>query len=45
VLVQPGFFYDFPSGAHVVLSLLTPEPDFEEGVRRLERAIRILLQG
>jgi hypothetical protein len=25
VLVQPGFFFDFPSGAHLVVSLLTPE--------------------
>jgi alanine-synthesizing transaminase len=34
VAVHPGFFYDFPSGAHLVLSLL-PEPrDFAEGVTR-----------
>lgn len=26
VVVHPGFFFDFPSGAHLVLSLL-PEPD------------------
>ncbi|HEY2410213.1 MAG TPA: pyridoxal phosphate-dependent aminotransferase [Polyangiaceae bacterium] len=35
VLVQPGFFYDFPNGQHVVLSTITPEADFREGVRRL----------
>ncbi len=35
VLVQPGFFYDFESEAFLVLSLLTPEPIFSEGLRRL----------
>jgi aspartate/methionine/tyrosine aminotransferase len=44
VLVQPGFFYDFPSGAHVVVSMLTPGPVFEEGSQRLWQAINRLLQ-
>jgi alanine-synthesizing transaminase len=35
VLVHPGYFYDFPSGSHLVLSLLTPEAEFREGVSRL----------
>ena len=35
VLVQPGFFYDFETEAYLVLSLLTPEDTFREGVRRL----------
>jgi alanine-synthesizing transaminase len=35
VIVQPGFFYDFEREAFLVLSLLTPPPVFEEGVRRL----------
>jgi hypothetical protein len=35
VLVQPGFFYDFESEAYLVLSLLTREADFMEGVERL----------
>ncbi len=35
VLVQPGFFYDFETEAFLVLSLLTPETDFREGIRRL----------
>jgi aspartate/methionine/tyrosine aminotransferase len=35
VLVQPGFFYDFPSEAFLVLSLLTLPETFREGVRRL----------
>lgn len=37
VLVQPGYFYDFESSGYVVLSLLTPEAVFQEGVRRLQR--------
>ena len=35
VVVQPGFFFDFESEAFLVLSLLTPEARFAEGVRRL----------
>jgi len=35
VLVQPGFFYDFETEPVLVLSLLTPEAEFSEGVRRL----------
>jgi alanine-synthesizing transaminase len=35
VLVQPGFFYDFDREAFLVLSLLTPEPIFNEGLSRL----------
>jgi alanine-synthesizing transaminase len=35
VHVQPGFFFDFPQEAYLVLSLLTPEATFAEGVRRL----------
>jgi aspartate/methionine/tyrosine aminotransferase len=35
VLVQPGFFYDFVGEAFVVVSLLTPEAEFFEGVSRL----------
>ena len=37
VLVQPGFFYDFPSEAFLVLSLLTPPAVFAEGAHRLLR--------
>ena len=37
VLVQPGYFYDFESEAFLVLSLLTPEAVFREGVERLLR--------
>ena len=35
VLVQPGFFYDFPGEGYVVVSLITPEQTFEEAMRRL----------
>ena len=35
VLVQPGFFYDFDREAFLVLSLLTPENVFAEGLARL----------
>ena len=35
VLVQPGFFYDFPSEAFLVASLITPNPVFREGMARL----------
>src|SRR5260370_39497711 len=35
VLVQPGFFYDFDHEAFLVLSFLTPEPIFSEGLSRL----------
>jgi aspartate/methionine/tyrosine aminotransferase len=35
VIVEPGHFFDFPSDGHLVLSLLTPEKVFTEGVRRI----------
>ena len=35
VLVQPGFFYDFESDAFLVVSLLTEEGMFREGLTRL----------
>jgi alanine-synthesizing transaminase len=35
VLVQPGYFFDFEREPHLVVSLLTPEATFAEGVRRL----------
>jgi aspartate/methionine/tyrosine aminotransferase len=39
VLVQPGYFYDFPREAYLVVSLLPPPAIFAEGVRRLAGAI------
>lgn len=37
VLVHPGFFFDFPHEAFLVVSLLPPVELFEEGILRLER--------
>lgn len=42
VLVHPGYFYDFPAGSHLVLSLLTPVDSFREGVSRLAARLRLL---
>jgi alanine-synthesizing transaminase len=39
VLVQPGYFFDMPSEPYAVVSLLTPEKTFAEGIRRLRTAI------
>ncbi len=35
VLVQPGHFYDFTSEGYLVISLITPETCFGEGISRL----------
>ena len=35
VLAHPGHFFDFPGEGFLVLSLITPEREFSEGVRRL----------
>jgi alanine-synthesizing transaminase len=35
VLVHPGYFFDFPSPAYLVLSLLAREEDFREGLERI----------
>jgi aspartate/methionine/tyrosine aminotransferase len=35
VIVHPGYFYDFPDGDFLVLSLLTPIATFREGISRL----------
>jgi aspartate/methionine/tyrosine aminotransferase len=35
VLVHPGFLFDFPHEAYLVLSTLTPPETFAEGARRL----------
>jgi alanine-synthesizing transaminase len=36
VLVHPGHFFDFPREGFVVLSLIAPEAEFQEGARRLQ---------
>jgi aspartate/methionine/tyrosine aminotransferase len=33
VLVHPGHFYDFPDEGYLVVSLLTPAGEFQEGIR------------
>jgi len=35
VLVHPGYFFDFPGEAYLVVSLLPPEDVFGEGIARL----------
>jgi len=39
VLVQPGWFYDFPDEAWVVVSLLTPPEAFSEGLREITQSL------
>jgi len=39
VLVHPGYFFDFPHEAFLVLSLLPPVSEFDEGVRRVLRRL------
>lgn len=37
VLVHPGSFYNFATEGFLVLSLITPRVEFEEGLRRLQQ--------
>ena len=37
ILVHPGYFFDFPGEAYVVVSLLPPEDVFDDAVERLIR--------
>ena len=39
VLVHPGHFFNFARDGFLVLSLITPEEQFQEGVRRLQNMI------
>src|SRR5262249_41806902 len=41
VLVPPGYFFDFPDEAYVVLSLLPPADRFAEAASRLARRARL----
>lgn len=34
VSVHPGHFYDFPQPGHLIVSLIVPEDEFAEGIRR-----------
>jgi alanine-synthesizing transaminase len=35
VYVHPGHFYDFPADGYLIVSLIAPESDFNEGIKRL----------
>lgn len=35
VYVHPGHFYDFPAEGYLIVSLICPEEEFAEGIRRL----------
>jgi alanine-synthesizing transaminase len=39
VLVHPGHFYDFPRDGYLVLSLITPEEQFADGISRILESI------
>jgi alanine-synthesizing transaminase len=39
VLVHPGYFFDFPREAYLVLSLLPPMEVFSEGIKQLVHAL------
>jgi alanine-synthesizing transaminase len=39
VYLHPGHYYDFPGDGYLVVSLITPEQDFSEGLRRVLSAI------
>jgi aspartate/methionine/tyrosine aminotransferase len=39
VIVQPGFLFDFDDAQTAVISLLAPEKDFAEGVRRILQSL------
>jgi aspartate/methionine/tyrosine aminotransferase len=41
VFVLPGYFYDFPHEAWLVLSLIVESPVFEEAVERLMAAVGV----
>jgi alanine-synthesizing transaminase len=41
LIVQPGYFFDM-QGTHLVLSLITPESRFDEGLGRLRSALDAL---
>ena len=45
VYVHPGYFFDFPDEAYVVLSLLTPEDVFSAGVERLVARVATQIAG
>jgi alanine-synthesizing transaminase len=45
VLVHPGHFYDFPSDGYLVLSLITSQVEFKEGIARLLEVLGHRISG
>ena len=45
VLSHPGYFYDFSGGSFLVLSLLSPEQEFREGVGRTAARLQAAVSG
>ncbi len=45
VLVQPGYFFDFPREAFLVISLLTSKEIFVEGIARIARRVAASTSG
>jgi aspartate/methionine/tyrosine aminotransferase len=39
LIVQPGYFFDFPTDGYLAISLLTPENEFARGVEMLRRQL------
>ncbi len=39
VYLHPGHYYDFPGDGYLVVSLITPEQDFHEGMGRILSAV------
>ncbi|MGH9583872.1 MAG: pyridoxal phosphate-dependent aminotransferase, partial [Bryobacteraceae bacterium] len=39
VVIQPGYFFDMPSEAYLVVSLITPAETFREGIAKLRKMV------
>jgi aspartate/methionine/tyrosine aminotransferase len=39
VAIHPGYFFDFEGDGYIVVSLLTPKGEFEEGIARIAGAV------
>jgi DNA-binding transcriptional MocR family regulator len=40
VIAQPGYFFDMPSESFVIVSLITPPGNFNEGAERIRTLVR-----
>ncbi len=45
VIVQPGYFFDIPGEAFVVVSLITEPTDFKEGICKLRHLVESVADG